>query len=37
MLLNIIEIIALVGCAAGLGWWILLEIQRGIDTYDEED
>jgi hypothetical protein len=37
MLLNIIEITALLGCALGLGWWLLCEIQRGIDTYDEEE
>jgi len=36
MLLNIIEIVVILGCAVGAGWWLLHEIQRGIDTYDED-
>jgi|TARA_Y100000296_G_C5087400_1_gene213094 hypothetical protein len=37
MLSNIIEVIILIGCGIGIGWWVFHEIQRGIDTYDEED
>jgi len=37
MLLNILETVVLLGCVVGTGWWLFHEIQRGIDTYDEED
>ena len=37
MLLNILEILGLLACVIGVAWWGLHEIQRGIDTYDQDD
>jgi len=36
-MITFIEIIAIVVCGAGLLAWLFHEIQRGIDTYDNDE
>jgi len=35
-MINFIEIIGIFMCVMGILAWIFYEIQRGIDTYDED-